>query len=308
MAPQLLWIGLGNMGRGMCKNLVEKGNLDKPLILYNRTKKRSEDLAATLPAGKTEIVDTIEEGVKKADIIFTIVSNDAAVQEAVTTILKSDIKGKTVIDCSTIHPDTSKQIAEDILAKGGDFVACPVFGAPAAADAGALIFVPAGPKASIDKLRPYTVGVMGRAEVPFDDKPYETSLKLKLLGNTFVVNMVTQIAEGMTLGEKSGVGAEPVKQLIDLLFGGVYSGYADRMVKGTYWKRDEPFFSADNARKDMRHAMNLGKSVGVEMTGAQRGDEYLKVVAEHSGGDKGDIAGIYGAVRKASGLKFENDV
>ncbi|KAI1268750.1 NAD binding domain of 6-phosphogluconate dehydrogenase-domain-containing protein [Xylariaceae sp. FL1019] len=308
MAPQIMWVGLGNMGRGMCKNLVEKGSLDKPLILYNRTQKRSEDLAATLPTGKTEIVETIEEGVKKADIIFTIVSNDAAVQEAVATILKSDIKGKTIIDCSTIHPDTAKQIAEDVLAKGGDFVASPVFGAPAAADAGALIFVPAGPKASIDKIRPYIAGVMGRAEIPFDDKPYETSLKLKLLGNTFVVNMVTQIAEGMTLGEKSGVGAEPVKQLIDLLFGGVYSGYADRMAKGTYWKSDAPFFSADNARKDMRHALNLGKSAGVEMTGAQRGDEYLKVVAEHAGGDKGDIAGIYGAVRKASGLKFENDV
>jgi|SRR5881628_2776481 3-hydroxyisobutyrate dehydrogenase-like beta-hydroxyacid dehydrogenase len=124
----------------MCKNLVEKGNLDKPLILYNRTKKRAEDLAASLPAGKTEVVDSVAEGVKKADIIFTIVSNDAAVKESIRTILESDdVKGKLIIDCSTIHPDTAKQVAEEVLAKGGEFIPSPVFGAPAAAEAGALM-------------------------------------------------------------------------------------------------------------------------------------------------------------------------
>ncbi|KAI1162498.1 NAD binding domain of 6-phosphogluconate dehydrogenase-domain-containing protein [Nemania serpens] len=308
MAPQLMWIGLGNMGRGMCKNLVEKGNLDKPLILYNRTKKRSEDLAASLPAGKTEVVETIEEGVKKADIIFTIVSNDAAVKEAINTILQSDVKGKLIVECSTIHPDTTKQVAQDVLAKGAEFIGSPVFGAPAAAEAGLLVFVPAGPKSSIDKLRPYTTGVMGRAEIPFDDKPAETSLKLKLLGNTFILNMVSVLSEGLALGEKTGVGVEPVKQFVDLLFGGVYSGYAERMVKGTYWKMEEPLFSADNARKDAGHAINMAKAVGLDLKLAKLGDEYLQVVAHHAGGSKGDIAGIYGAVRKQNGLNFENDV
>ncbi|KAI0393517.1 NAD binding domain of 6-phosphogluconate dehydrogenase-domain-containing protein [Xylariaceae sp. FL0594] len=308
MAPQLMYIGLGNMGRGMCKRLVEKGNLDKPLILYNRSKKRSVDLAATLPAGTTEVVDSIAEGVEKADIIFTCLSNDAAVKETVGTILHSDIKGKLIVEASTIAPDTTRQVAEEVLAKGGEYIACPVFGPPAAAEAGNLIFVPAGPKSAIDKLRPYIVGVMGRAEIPFDDKPYESSLKLKLLGNSFIVSIVTILGEGLTLGEKSGVGTEPVKQFVDLLFGGLYSGYAERMTEGTYWKMDEPLFSADNARKDAGHAMFLAKESGMELKMAKQADDYLKMVVEHAGGSKGDIAGIYGAVRKLSGLKFENDV
>ncbi|GAP90263.1 putative 6-phosphogluconate dehydrogenase protein [Rosellinia necatrix] len=307
MAPQLMWIGLGNMGRAMCKNLVEKGNLEKPLILYNRTKKRSEDLAATLPAGKTEVVESIEEGVKKADIIFTIVSNDAAVKEAIGAILQSDVTGKLVVECSTIDPDTSRQVAEEVLAKGGEFVTSPVFGAPAAADAGKLIFVPAGPKASIDRLRPYTTGVMGRAEIPFEDGPRESALRLKLLGNAFILNMVCALGEGLTLGEKTGVGAAPVRALVDLLFGGVYSGYAERMTEGVYWRMDEPLFSADNARKDAGHAIRMADAAGVDLRLAKLGDEYLKVVADHAGGAKGDIAGIYGAVRMQNGLKFEND-
>lgn len=39
----------------MCKNLVEKGNLDKPLVLYNRTKKRADDLASQLGGGKAQV-------------------------------------------------------------------------------------------------------------------------------------------------------------------------------------------------------------------------------------------------------------
>lgn len=123
----------------MVKNLVEKGNLDKPLILYNRTRKRSEELAAKLPEGKTEIVDSLEEGIKKADIIFTIVSNDAAVQSVFEDLLKGDVAGKLFVDCSTIHPDTTDQVAKSVTDKGAQFVASPVFGAPPAAEAGQLV-------------------------------------------------------------------------------------------------------------------------------------------------------------------------
>lgn len=298
---------MGNMGKGMVKNLVEKGNLDKPLILYNRTRKRSEELAAKLPEGKTEIVDSLEEGIKKADIIFTIVSNDAAVQSVFEDLLKGDVAGKLFVDCSTIHPDTTDQVAKSVTDKGAQFVASPVFGAPPAAEAGQLVFVPAGPKSSIERLRPFMKGVMGRAEIPFEDKPYSHSSKLKLVGNSFILNTVTILGEGFTVAEKTGIGADALQQFVDTLFGGIYSIYADRMVKGTYWKMEEPLFSANNARKDAGHAMNMAKGVGVDLKTVAVADEYLKSVAEYAGGDKGDVAGIYGSARKNAGLKYEND-
>lgn len=123
----------------MVKNLVEKGNLEKPLILYNRTRKRSEELAAKLPEGKTEIADSLEEGIKKADIVFTIVSNDAAVQSIFQDLLKGDIAGKLFVECSTISPDVTEEMAKSVTDKNGQFVASPVFGAPAAAEAGQLM-------------------------------------------------------------------------------------------------------------------------------------------------------------------------
>ncbi len=295
--------------KGMVKNLVEKGDLDKPVILYNRTRKRADDLASSLPPGKTEVVDSVEEGVKRADIVFSIVSNDAAVRAVFGSALGAggDVRGKLFVECSTVHPETTEQLARDAAAAGAQFVASPVFGAPAAAEAGQLIFVPAGPRAGIERLRPYARGVMGRAEIAFEDAPCGRALRLKLIGNTLVLNMVSILGESLAMAEKTGVGAAPVKQFVDGLFGGVYSAYADRMLSGAYWKMEEPLFSADNARKDIGHAIDLARSSGMELKNAAVVDEYLKVVADHAGGAKGDVAGMYGAARKNAGLKYEND-
>ncbi|KAK7956850.1 uncharacterized protein PG986_006072 [Apiospora aurea] len=308
MASQLFWIGLGNMGRGMSKNLAEKGSLDKPLLAYNRTKKRADDLVEKVGSGKAEALESVEDGVKRSNIIFTSLSNDKAVEELYASILKSgNLKGKLFVETSTIHPDTTERVAKSLTDAGAEFVASPVFGAPAAADTAQLIFVPAGPKSSVDKLRPYIQGVMGRAEIPFEDKPYGSALKLKLIGNTFVLNMVTQLAEALTVAEKVELGTEPVKQFVDLFVGGPWSAYSERMIQGVYHKMEAPLFSADNAVKDASHALDLGQAVGVELKNAQVAKEYAQDVAKHAGGDKGDIAGIYGAVRLRSGLKYEND-
>lgn len=112
----------------MCKNLVDKGNLDKPLILYNRTKKRSDHLAASLGADKTQVVDTVNVAVKSADIIFMCLGDDAAVNSTVDVILKEDVKGKLIVDASTVHPDTTNALEKRVTEKGAEFVGMPVFG------------------------------------------------------------------------------------------------------------------------------------------------------------------------------------
>lgn len=109
----------------MSKNLVEKGNLDKPLILWNRTKKRADDLAATLGSSKTKVADTINDAAKEADIIFMCLGDDASVHATVDKILEEDVKGKLVVDCSTVHPDTTNALEKKITEKGAEFVGMP---------------------------------------------------------------------------------------------------------------------------------------------------------------------------------------
>lgn len=306
MAPQLAWIGLGNMGRGMSKNIIHKAQLDKPLILFNRTEKRATDFSKTLPSGKSSVSSTIDDVVSKADIIFSCVGDDAAINETIDTALKGNVKGKLFVDCSTVHPDTTEALAKKILAAGAEFVACPVFGAPAMADNGQLVCVPAGPKESVEKVKPYLQGVIGRATVDLGGEPVGKATLLKVIGNTFIFNIVETLAESHVLAEKSGLGTENLHQFVEAMFPGPYSAYSTRMLSGDYHTRAEPLFAVDLARKDARHAIALAKGAGTQLKDLEIANAHLEQVKKHKGAS-GDIAGIYGAVRQEAGLKFENN-
>lgn len=306
MAPQVAWIGLGNMGRGMVKNLVEKAKLDNPIIIFNRTAARAEKLSSSLPEGKTKVVKDLTEAVSAADIIFTCVGDDKAIEETIETALKGDAKGKLFVDCSTVHPDTTDKLAKTINGAGAEFVACPVFGAPAMADNGQLVCVLAGPTAQVDRVKPFCEGVMGRAIIDYSDKPQGTATRMKIIGNTFILNMVETLSEGHTLAEKSGLGSDALHQFVETMFPGPYTAYSNRLRQGDFWQREEPLFAVDLARKDARHAMDLAKTHGVRMRDVEVADLHLEQVQKHMG-KRGDIASIYGAVRAESGLKFETN-
>lgn len=302
MAPQLAWIGLGNMGRGMCKNLVEKGNLDKPLIIFNRTKQRADDLSSKLGSEKTKVAATMEEAVESSDMIFTCLGDDKAITAAIEQMTKANAKGKLFVDCSTVHPDTTNALGKTITGVGAHFVAAPVFGAPAMAEGGQLVFVCAGPASDIEKMKPYTKGVMGRELIDYSDQAYGQATLMKVIGNTFLLDMVETLAEGHTVAEKTGLGSDNLHQFISTMFPGPYVAYSTRMMKQDYI-RDEPLFQVDLALKDASHALSLAESSGAKMRAVEVAKQHLADVKSEQGA-KGDLAGIYGAVRKESGLNF----
>jgi len=67
----------------------------------------------------------------------------------------------------------------------------------------------------------------------------------------------------------------------------------------------QPLFAVDLARKDAGHALALAASAGAKLKDVEVADAHLAVVQKRMG-PRGDITGIYGAVREESGLKFEN--
>ena len=214
----------------MVRNLVDKGNLVKPLILFNRTQKRADDLSSQLGPGKTTVASSMEEAVKASNIIFTCLGDDASITTAMSAMMKQDVTSKLFVDCSTVHPNTTTALAEMINGKGAKFVASPVFGAPAMAAGGQLVFVLAGPQSDVDQVKPYTKGVMGRADIDFSDQAPARASLLKIVGNTMILQMVESLSEGHTLAEKSGLGVENLHQFIENLFPGPYVAYSNRFA------------------------------------------------------------------------------
>ena len=287
----------------MCKNLVEKGKLSEPLLIFNRTTSRAESLSSQI--GHSKVSPTVADLVSKSDIIFYCLGDDQSVLDMVNTIMETDIKGKLLVDCSTIHPQTTDKENEQVTSAGGHFVAMPVFGAPAMADSGSLICVLGGPAADVEKVKPYTTGVLGRAIVDYSDQAPSKATLLKIVGNTFIVSMVTTLAEGHVIAQTSGLGTDELHKFIEVMFPGPYVAYSNRMMNGDYYLRDEPLFHVDLARKDARHAQKVATDSGTRMRIVELADEYLQGVQKEAA-DNGDIAGIYGAKRKEAGLPYGN--
>ena len=91
--------------------------------MYNRTISKAQSL------NLGTVASSISDAVSKSDIIFTCVGDDKAMLETITEALKSDVKGKLFVDCSTIHPDTTDKLDKMIQEAGADLIAMPVFGA-----------------------------------------------------------------------------------------------------------------------------------------------------------------------------------
>lgn len=296
----------------MVYNIVQKAPFAEPLVLHNRTRARSETFQSTLPdPSRVAIAESLEAAVSAADIIFTCLADDPAVISTVDAALTADVSGKVFVDCSTVHPETTTDLGRRVTAAGADFVAAPVFGAPAMADVGQLVAVLAGARAVVDKVRPYFKGATSGQVIDLSDEslPAEASwtraAQLKVLGNTFVLNMVEQLAQSLTAAEKTGLGTAPILSFVEAIFPGAYTGVAHQMLSGDYHKREEPLFAVDLARKDLRHARALTEGAGVKMAFAEAADRQLARVKERQA-ERGDMVGIYGAVREEAGLKFEN--
>ena len=105
----------------MTKNIVAKADLEKPLILWNRTRKRAEEHSASI--GHSTVAATVEDAVTKADIIWSCLQDQEA--ETFEEILEMDIRGKLFLESSTVLPDVTNRIAKHVEEAGAEFVAMP---------------------------------------------------------------------------------------------------------------------------------------------------------------------------------------
>ncbi len=111
------------------------------------------------------------------------------------------------------------------------------------AEAGQLVCVLAGPKAEVERVEPYATGVMGKAIIDFSGQPHGKATLLKVIGNTFILNMIEALSEGHVVAEKSGLGVDNLHQFIETMFPGPYTAYSTRLKTGDYHKREEVRFN-----------------------------------------------------------------
>ncbi|KAJ3750848.1 NAD-P-binding protein [Lentinula detonsa] len=266
---QIGWIGLGQMGYYMARNLSKRvtpsGSQPLPLRVWNRTVEKAEKLQKQLGKELIVVAKDIEEIVLTCDVIITNLANDDVVKEIYEQCarylrLAPPVKNKIFVETSTntfqILPRLSGEL--DSLVSGlahCHYISCPVFGRPNVADKAQLLIVMAGEYRSKKEVAYLLVPAVGRKVIDLGEN-VEKAPTFKLLGNSMILGAVEVIAEAFTLGKLAGIEAGRINDLIgEILPAPGLMGYADRMARDDYDGVDG--FSLDGGIKDASHIRHL---------------------------------------------------
>src|SRR5579862_3093240 len=148
MPETIGFIGLGIMGTGMVKNLTAKGHTVR---IWNRTESKAEDLAKSL---KIDHARTIKDLAASSTVLMLCVTNTLDVEQVVGEASSSLKKGSLVIDCSTISPKATEEIAAKLRQHGIGFVDAPVSGGSEGAAQGTLAVMAGGAEEDFNRAKP----------------------------------------------------------------------------------------------------------------------------------------------------------
>jgi 3-hydroxyisobutyrate dehydrogenase-like beta-hydroxyacid dehydrogenase len=254
------FIGLGNMGLPMAKNLIKAGY---DTYIMSRSRGPIEE---AIFLGAKEIPSP-KKLIENVDILFTCLPNpqtNIEIYEGQDGILKGVSSGKIIIDLSTVKPDLSQHLKESIAAKGADFIDAPISGGTWSAEAGTLTIMCSGELHVFEKV--YSVlKVMG--EYVKYVGPTGTGSVIKLINNMLVGVHTIALIEAYELAQKSGV--DPAL-LIDIIQKS--SGYSRVM--------DWDTLIEDGKLKPKVRFSYLKKDVGLAVSYAKELDLQLELVEE----------------------------
>jgi 3-hydroxyisobutyrate dehydrogenase len=284
----IAFIGLGNMGTGMCANLAKTGHDVRAFDL-------SADAVQRAVGNGAKPAASAAEAVSGADAIVTMLpagKHVRAVYEG--EIFDAAAAGTVIMDCSTIDVATAKSVGEAATAKGFHFVDAPVSGGVAAADAGTLTFMVGGPEAAFAKAEPF-LSNMGKAVIHAGDAG--TGQAAKICNNMLLAITMIGTCEAFALAEKLGLDQQRFFDISSKASGQSWSMTSYCPVPGPVETSPanrgyKPGFATAMMLKDLKLAMDSAATAGASTPlGAQA--EALYAMFDNLGGGSSDFSAIY---------------
>lgn len=209
------FVGLGIMGLGMAKNLLNKRG--HTLLVWNRDVSKSEALAAEFP-GRVTVATTPKEVVATAQVTFSMLSTleaSAAVFEGPDGVLAGVGPKSALVDCATLTPERMIEMSTQVEAKGGIFLEAPVSGSKAPAEQGTLIFMCAGSKPLYETVSE-DLKAMGKADYFLG--AVGAASRMKIIVNMTMGSMLACFAEGLGLAEASDLPVDTLLAILDQVY------------------------------------------------------------------------------------------
>ncbi|KAG5636592.1 hypothetical protein H0H81_007532, partial [Sphagnurus paluster] len=336
-APRVGFVGLGSMGYLMAQNLANHraslSNGNPPLLIWNRTKQKSENLRDALGNDKIRIAQDPAQVALECDVIITNLADDSVVKyiyEEFTEALRRvpPSQHRIFVETSTVSPEVHSLGGElDALISSiphSHLITCPVFGPPAAAAKSQLLIIMSGDYRSKKEVAYLLVPAIGRKVVDLGGNiekgltpPYSLNVidpsvapTFKLVGNSMILGSLEVLAEAYTLAEKSGIGADNVHSLVqEILPAPSIVAYSDKIAHDKF--DGSVGFAIDGGIKDASHIRRLTAEVNSPMPAIDVAHQHLLTArAIHQSKKQAgkvkfetlDWSGIVAGTRVAAGL------
>ena len=285
------FIGLGSLGTPIALNIAASGH---SLYVFNRTKSKTIPLAEK----GAVVCDDIATLAAQCDVVFTIVSDDAALKEisSVENGLAGHLKRDSIhVSMSTILPQTAAEIAALHREHKQHYLAAPVFGRPEAAVLKKLNFVVSGENEIRTSVEPLLKDA-GAAGVWYFGDTITAANTIKLCGNFLIAGAIQAIGESISLATESGVDARKMWDMFcQTLFNApVYQNYSRIILD----KKFEPAaFTARLGLKDLNLVLQQATTVHQPMPLARLVQTNMKQMVD-GGNDQIDWSAVSTAVGK----------
>lgn len=277
----IAFIGLGNMGGPMARNLVKAGHT-----------LRGADPANPKIEG-VALFASAAEAAKGAEIVVTMLPAGPHVRGVYDQVIPAAAKGALLIDCSTIDVDSARAVGAKAAAAGLDMVDAPVSGGTVGAENATLTFMVGGPQGAFARAEPI-LAKMGKTIVHAGGPG--NGQAAKICNNMILGISMIAVAEGFSLADKLGLDAQKLFDISSKSSGQCWSMTTYCPVPGPVptspANRDyKPGFTADMMLKDLKLAQAAAQNAG-QATPLGAAAENLYALMSAQGKGAVDFSGI----------------
>jgi 3-hydroxyisobutyrate dehydrogenase-like beta-hydroxyacid dehydrogenase len=290
---RLGFIGLGNIGGGVCANLVADGH---EVMVLDTERSRTDPLveAGARPGSSPQDVAAASE------VTFLSLPTPAVMEMVASQWLeKAAGSGKVLVDLTTNSPYTVRAVGARLEAVGAHLVEAPVTGGAPGARNRQLVYIVGGPDPVVDGVRPI-LETIGRAVVHLG--PLGTGNVGKLVNSLMAFTTMWVSMEGLALAAKNGID---LRLLVDMIrTSGGATSYMDSRVEQIAERGRPASFALELAAKDAGLMLEVGRESGVPLPVASALDQMLAYAKAQGLGDR-DISDLVEVMESAAAVKLD---
>lgn len=285
---RIAFIGLGNMGLPMARNLLAAGH---EITGFDLVASAVEALAAS---GGTAAASA-NEALPAAEVVITMLPEGRHVRDVYgSSVIPAAPAGALLIDCSTIDVDSARAVEANASQAGFEMVDAPVSGGTGGAEGGTLTFMVGGADSAFNRAKPY-LDAMGKTIVHTGGPG--NGQAAKICNNMILGISMIAVCESFSMAEKLGLDAQKLFDVTSTSSSQCWAMTSYLPVPGPVpaspANRDyQAGFTAAMMAKDMNLAQDAARSTGHDARlGAQALEMYRKFVED--GNAPLDFSGIY---------------